>query len=51
MCKQYNKLHEVNTTNMDIEELMSHRKILRPIKKDLTFTTQNMMEVQDEDDE
>jgi hypothetical protein len=36
---------------MDAEELMSHQKALRLIKKDLNFVTQNVMEVQDKDDE
>jgi hypothetical protein len=36
---------------MDAEELVNHRKALRLIKKDLNFTTQNTMEVQNEDDE
>jgi hypothetical protein len=49
--KQYNKLHEANTMDMDTEELMSHWEALRLIKKDLNFTTQNATEVQDEDDE
>jgi hypothetical protein len=45
MWKQYNKLHEVNTTDMNVDELMSHWKALRLIKKDLNFTTQNAVEV------
>jgi hypothetical protein len=36
---------------MDDEELMSHRESLRLIEKDLQFTTRNVAEVQDEDDE
>jgi hypothetical protein len=40
--KQYNKLREVNTVDMNVEELMSYRKALRLIKNDLNFTTQNM---------
>jgi hypothetical protein len=36
---------------MDDEELTSHREALRLIEKDLQFTTQNVAEVQDEDDE
>jgi hypothetical protein len=51
MWKQYNELREANTTDMDAEELVSHREALRLIKKDLNFTTQNAAEVQDEDDE
>jgi hypothetical protein len=39
MWKQYNKLREVNTTNMDVEEFASNREVLRLIKKDLNFTT------------
>jgi hypothetical protein len=49
--KQYKKLHAVNTVDMDAEELTSHREALRLIKKDLNFATQNVAEVQDEDDE
>jgi hypothetical protein len=49
--KQYNKLSTTNTANMDDEELTTHRKALRLIKKDLNFVTQNTAEVQDEDDE
>jgi hypothetical protein len=51
MWKQYNKFYETNTADMDAEELMSHQKTLRLIKKDLNFVTQNVMEVQDKDDE
>jgi hypothetical protein len=36
---------------MDAEELVSHRETLRLIKRHLNFTTQNVAEVQDEDDE
>jgi hypothetical protein len=36
---------------MDDEELTTHRKALRLIKKDLNFVTQNAAEVQDENDE
>jgi hypothetical protein len=49
--KQYSKLHEANTMDMDTEELTSHWETLRLIKKDLNFVTQNATEVQDEDDE
>jgi hypothetical protein len=49
--KQYKKLHAVNTADVHTEELVSHRKVLRLIKKDLNFATQNTVEVQDEDDE
>jgi hypothetical protein len=51
MGKQYNKLREVNITDMDVEELVSHRETLRVIKKDLNFATKNTAEVQDENDE
>jgi hypothetical protein len=51
MWKQYNKLRAVNTVDMDAEELMSHREAVRLFKKDLNFATQNVAEVQDEDDE
>ena len=51
MWKQYNKLREANTADMDAEELASHQEALRFIKKDLNFATENAVEVQDEDDE
>jgi hypothetical protein len=51
MWKQYNKLHVMNTTDMNAKELVSHREALRLIKKDINFATQNAAEVQDEDDE
>jgi hypothetical protein len=51
MWKQYNKLRETNTANMDVEELASHQEVMRLIKKDLNFTTQNMTGVQDVNDE
>jgi hypothetical protein len=37
--------------NMDEKQLESHREALRLIERDLQFTTQNAVEVQDEDDE
>jgi hypothetical protein len=49
--KQYNKLRETNTVKMNVEELTSHREALRLIKNDLNFSTQNMVEVHDEDNE
>jgi hypothetical protein len=51
MWKQYNKLHEANTVDMNAEELASHRDAIRLIKKDLNFATKNTTEVQNEDDE
>jgi hypothetical protein len=51
MWRQYNKLRETNTADMDAEELTSHQEAMRLIKKDLNFATQNAAEVQDEDDE
>jgi hypothetical protein len=51
MCKQYNKLHDCSTANVDTEELVSHREALRLIETDLHFVTRNAAEVQDEDDE
>jgi hypothetical protein len=51
MWKQYNKLRTVNTTDMDAEELVTHREALRLIKNDLNFATQNAAEFQDKDDE
>jgi hypothetical protein len=41
----------MNTVDMDAEESVGHRETLRLIKKDLNFTTQNAVEVYDEDDE
>jgi hypothetical protein len=41
----------MNIMDMDVEELMIHREALRLIKNDLNFLTQNVAEVQDEDDE
>jgi hypothetical protein len=51
MWKQYNKLRTVNTADMDVEELTTHREALRLIKKDLNFATQNTAEVWNEVDE
>jgi hypothetical protein len=45
MWKQYNKLREANTADMNVEELVSHQEALRLIKKDLNFVTQNTAEV------
>jgi hypothetical protein len=45
MWKQYNKLREANTADMNAEELVSHQEALRLIKKDLNFVTQNTAEV------
>jgi hypothetical protein len=39
MWKQYNKLRTANTADMDAEELTTHRKVLRLIKKDINFAT------------
>jgi hypothetical protein len=39
MWKQYNKLCEANTVDMDAEEFVGHREALRLIKNDLNFTT------------
>jgi hypothetical protein len=49
--KRYNKLRDCSTANMDNEELTCHREALGLIEKDLQFTTRNVAEVQDEDDE
>jgi hypothetical protein len=48
--KQYNKLWNRSTMNVDDQELASHRDALRLIEKDLKFVTWNAAEVQDEDD-
>jgi hypothetical protein len=39
MWKQYNKILEANTADIDAEELASHQETLRLIKKDLNFAT------------
>jgi hypothetical protein len=41
MWKQYNKLRDCSTANMDDEELASHRETQRLIEKDLHFTSRN----------
>jgi hypothetical protein len=51
MWKQYNKLYDCSTVNMDVEELASHREPIRLIEMDLHFATWNAPEVYDEDDE
>jgi hypothetical protein len=51
MWKQYNKLRDCFTMNMDEETLMSHHEALRLIESDLQFATRDAVEVQDEDDE
>jgi hypothetical protein len=48
--KQHNKLRAANTTDMDAEELTTHREALRLIKNNLNFATQNAAEVQDDDE-
>jgi hypothetical protein len=48
--KQYNKLCELNTADMNVEELTSHQDALRLIKKDLNFSTKNTAEMQNKDD-
>jgi hypothetical protein len=48
MWKQYNKLRDRSTVNMDVEELMSHQETPRLIETDLHFATRNAAEVQDE---
>jgi hypothetical protein len=45
MWKQYNKLCEVNTADMDVKELMNYWEALRLIKKDLNFATKNAIEI------
>jgi hypothetical protein len=50
MWKQYNKLCEVNTAAMNVEELVSYREALKLIKKDLNFVFQNVADVQNDDD-
>jgi hypothetical protein len=39
MWKQYNKLQDRSTMNMDGETLASYRETLRLIERDLQFTT------------
>jgi hypothetical protein len=48
--KQYNKLCELNTADMNVEELTSHQDALRLIKKDLNFSTKNTAEIQNKDE-
>jgi hypothetical protein len=40
----------MNIMDMDVEELTIHREAMRLIKNDLNFVTQNVAEVQNEDD-
>jgi hypothetical protein len=40
----------MNIMDMDVEELTIHQEAMRFIKNDLNFVTQNVAEVQDEDD-
>jgi hypothetical protein len=51
LWKQYNKLNDRSTVNIDEEELESHREALKLIQRDLQFTQWNMVCVKDEDDE
>jgi phosphoenolpyruvate carboxylase len=51
LWKQYNKLKDRSTANMDEEKLESHHKALRLIQKNLQFTQQNVTDIEDEDDE
>jgi hypothetical protein len=48
--KQYNKLCELNTADMNVEELTSHQDALRLIKNDLNFSTKNTAEMQNKDE-
>jgi hypothetical protein len=45
MWKQYNKLCEVNTATMNVEELVSYWEALKVIKKDLNFVSQNVGDI------
>jgi hypothetical protein len=54
LWKQWNKLNEHSTTNMDEDELMNHRLALKLIKKDLNFveaTAEEEEDMNEEDDE
>jgi hypothetical protein len=51
MWKQYNKLCDRFTVNMDDETLKSLREALRLIERDIQIATRNVVEVHDEDDE
>jgi hypothetical protein len=51
LWKQWNKLKNRSTVNMDEEELKIHRKALQLIQKDLQFAQANKAAVEDEDDE
>jgi hypothetical protein len=51
LWKQWNKLKDHSTVNMDEKELKIHREALQLIQKDLQFTQANEVAVEDEDDE
>jgi hypothetical protein len=51
MWKQYNKLRDRSTANMDVEELTSHQEAIKLIEMYLHFASRNVAEVHDEDDE
>jgi hypothetical protein len=51
LWKQWNKLKDRFTTNMDNEELKIHRATLQLIQKDLQFIQANEVAVKGEDDE
>jgi hypothetical protein len=51
LWKQWNKLKDRFTVNMDMEELKVHRETLQLIQKDLQFTQANEAVIEDEDDE
>jgi hypothetical protein len=42
MWKQYTKLYDRSTANMDAEELVSYQEALRLIETDLHFATRNV---------
>jgi hypothetical protein len=51
LWKQWNKLKECSTTNMDEEELKIHCEVFHLIQRDLQFAQGNEAAVEDGDDE
>jgi hypothetical protein len=49
--KQWNKLKDCSTINMDDEELKIHREAIQLIQRDLQFVQANEVVVENEDDE
>jgi hypothetical protein len=51
LWKQWNKLKDRSTVNMDKEELKIHHEALQLIQRYLQFAQANEATIQDEDDE